>query len=120
MKWLEIINVRCAGQVNEVYSQIDLKQALHRTGKETGLKRIRIYRHASLSRDISIHLFYESSELQVNKSELGLRLTASLKELGLVSHSLWMLEDDQQKSSEMVRSNKQAGVPSSQKRTSSV
>ncbi len=94
MKWLEIINLRSAGNRNQVQRQTGLDQIRHCCGKNGGPKRIRLYRQASLSRDISIHLFFEDGERHIEKSETGLRLSASLKEYGLVNHSLWILEDD--------------------------
>ena len=93
MEWLEIINIRSSNLGNQVNDLCDFKEGLHRFGKKTGLKEVRFYRHASLKSDVSIHLFFESNEKQADKSELGIRLIASLKELGLVNHSLWVLED---------------------------
>ncbi len=98
MKWLEIISLRSAGNGIGGDDEIELGETLFGSRKEEGLKKIRLYRHASLGRDISLHLFHEGSRDEVRKSELGLRLAASLKESGLVSHSLWVLEENRMKS----------------------
>ena len=60
------------------------------------------FRHATLKRDISLHLLYEGSEEKVKKSELGIQLAALFKEFGLVNHSLWVLEDDQTDSTTII------------------
>ena len=94
MEYLEIINVRCSNMGNEVLSQFNLEKIVRDAEKEDGLKDIQLYRNASLWSDTSIHIFHKSSEHQARKSEFGLHLTASLKEFCLVSHSLWLLEEN--------------------------
>jgi hypothetical protein len=98
MGYLEIINVRCSNKGNEVLSQFNLEKIVGAAEKEDGLKYIQLYRNASLRSDISIHILHKSSEHQARKSEFGLHLAASLKEFCLVNHSLWLLEENWQKS----------------------
>ena len=96
MKWLEVISVRNASNGRDVHSELDLTKALKRSEAEIGLRRIQLFRHATLKRDISIHLIFENDNLKEEKSELGLQLTALFEQFGLVNHTLWVLEDDLQ------------------------
>lgn len=58
--------------------------------QEKGLKEIKIYRHATVDSDLSIHLYWESDEVEKHGSTLGLHLVSSLKEFGRINHSIWI------------------------------
>jgi hypothetical protein len=96
MEYLEIIHVRCSNKGNKALSQFNLEKIVRDAEKEDGLKHIQLYRNASLRSDTSVHIFHKSSEHLARKSEFGLHLAVSLKEFCLVSHSLWLLEEDWQ------------------------
>jgi len=51
---------------------------------------IKIYRHAFLDTDLSVHLFWTSDRPEQNGSALGIRLAQALKDFGLVDHSVWI------------------------------
>jgi len=51
---------------------------------------VKIYRHAALETDLSVHLHWESERPERNGSALGLRLAQAFKEFGLVHHSIWV------------------------------
>lgn len=54
-----------------------------------GLADIKTYRQASLERDFSLHLFWDSERLEPNGSAPGLPLAQALKKSGRVDHSGW-------------------------------
>jgi len=89
VKWIETINLRSAGTPRE-----RIEQKVPRSVSEQDRSRIpvsiRVYRHATLDTDLSIHLLFESPGPEARPSALGQRLASALKEFGLVSHSMWI------------------------------
>ncbi len=51
---------------------------------------VKIYRHAALDTDFSIHLRYDAQTNENDFSVLSERLSAALKEFGLVNHTVWI------------------------------
>ena len=60
--------------------------------KQRGLAEIRIYRHAALESDVSIHLYWETVDFKPNGSTVGLHLVRSLGDFGLIDHTTWIQE----------------------------
>lgn len=89
MKWVEIIKLRCAGKAPE---PLQAFLTVIAGNAQPGLTEMRIYRHAAWETDWSLHLHWESGELEQDGSELGLRLSQALKDFGLVDHSTWTEE----------------------------
>jgi hypothetical protein len=89
MKWLEVIKLRSAGKDSEL-----LKEFLFSIIKfsQSELVEMKIYRHAVLGSDLSIHLDWESERPEQNGSGLGLHLAQALKEFGLIDHTIWVEE----------------------------
>ena len=89
MNWLEVIKLRSAekgsGMLDELFISIS-------KADQRGLVKIRTYRHAALDRDFSVHLYWKSKQPEPNGSALGLRLAQTLKEFGLIDHSVWIEE----------------------------
>jgi hypothetical protein len=54
---------------------------------------VHIYRHATLTNDLSIHLHLKSSD-DAQRSILGTHLAQALQEHGMVEHTVWF-EDAQ-------------------------
>ncbi len=91
MKWIEIITLRSADMGKG--STVDQVSRLAAEGKGSdNRERIKIYRHAVLNTDISIHLLHKSRPMEPRPSPLGQQLAAALKEFGLVSHNVWIEE----------------------------
>ncbi len=90
MKWLEVIRLRSTEESSGL-----LKKILRSISpiKQPGLAGVKIYRHASLETDLSIHLQWHSDRPERDGSAPGLHLAHALKEFGLVDHSLWMEEE---------------------------
>jgi len=87
MKWIEIIKLRSAGKAPE-----PLKGFLSGLTKDgqPGLTEIRLYRHAAWGTDLALHLYWESEKPKKGGSSLGIRLSQTLAEFGLVDHSVWI------------------------------
>ena len=85
MNRIEIIRIRLAQSRNdEMLSEIlELARGLDRSV-------MRIYRHAVMDSDISIHLHFSSSDSAEGISDLGSYLVSRLKGVGLVNHSTWV------------------------------
>ena len=88
MKFLEVIELRSAD-----FHRTDLEPVVHRLIKDVSEKagehNITAYCHMTIDTDFRIHLVHESMEAQSQGSPLGLQLAVTLKEYGLVNHSLW-------------------------------
>ena len=89
MKWVEIIELR-AVENNQELLESQLQQLIHQVDKEANTPAIKTYHRVMLDTDVSIHLVHDSTTVERNGSPLGLRLASSLKEFGLVNHSLWV------------------------------
>ena len=88
MKWLEIIKLRSAGV--EEGSLEEFLRSLVKSGQGEESVEIKIYRHAALQHDLSVHLHWESDRIEPNGTDLGLRLAQTFKEFGLIDHSIWI------------------------------
>ena len=91
MKWLEIIKLRSAGNGDGL--RAELLRFIAEVDQEGGSVSIKAYRHAALESDLSVHLRWESDGPDQHGSALGLRLVQSLKEFGLIDHSVWIEEE---------------------------
>jgi hypothetical protein len=89
MNWLEVIKLRSAekgsGMLDELFMSVS-------KANQRGLVKIKTFRHAALDGDLSVHLYWESKQPEQNGSALGLRLAQTLKEFGLIDHSVWIEE----------------------------
>jgi hypothetical protein len=88
MKWVEIIRLRSAGNYKGLLE--GLSPEIANSDKKMGLVEMKIYRHASLETDLSLHLYWESEKPGQNGSSLGIRLVQAFKEFGLIDHSIWV------------------------------
>ena len=91
MKSVEIITLRSSGNINKQFVDELLKGVRESdTDMPNGLIEIRIYHHAVVETDLSIHIYWKSELGSQDKSPLGLRVSSALKPLGLLSHSVWV------------------------------
>ncbi len=93
MKWVEIISLRCPGNidtrfVDELFKDISESDLPTDTPKH--LVEIKVYHHSVVETDLSIHIFWESEPGSQNKSALGARVCFALEPLGLLNHSVWI------------------------------
>jgi hypothetical protein len=88
MKWLEIIEIRAAGGQREVVES-QLQNLINEFKKEANIKAIKIYCNVILESDLSIHIFHNSPISESGCSAVCNRLVSSLKDYGLVNHTVW-------------------------------
>jgi len=93
MKWVEIISLRCAANIDASFVNELLKgisESDSATDTPEHLVEIRVYHHSIVETDLSIHIYWKSEPGSQNKSLLGLRFSSALKPLGLLNHSVWI------------------------------
>ncbi len=89
MKWLEILHLRSnADQSLESISEL-VKQALVNDQISNSQNRS-IYRRQMVEGDLSVILEFKFGGEVKPPSDLGLRLSSSLREFGRVDHSVWL------------------------------
>jgi len=89
MKWIEIIELRSAGNTRkqlETHLQELIKQMEKKTEKQT----VKLYTRMVIDTDVSIHLLHDSSNVNNRGSSLGITLVSALKSYGLVNHTIWI------------------------------
>jgi hypothetical protein len=96
MNWIEIIELRSAGDELEALKQTLTRMVL-KADRNGGLQKIALYHNALVETDISIHLQWETGKKTPAKSNLGLRLTSALDEFGRVIHSIWIEDEGEKK-----------------------
>jgi len=67
-----------------------LKKLIVEMDRETKMQAIKSYSRVLIDSDFSIHLFHDSKNVEKIGSPLGLRIASSLKEFGLVNHTIWI------------------------------
>jgi hypothetical protein len=88
MKWLEIIELRSVGTRNEL-EESKLKYIINELSKSIKQVSVKIFNHAALESDYSIHLYHNSNHIEKSGSSLGLHLASELKNYAMVNHSIW-------------------------------
>ena len=88
MKRLEIIHLRLAGALPTGLSD-EIRQSTTNMGDAT---LIRLYWRVNVESDVAIHLHLEESGPDNQASDLAVRLAASLREYGMVDHTVWVEE----------------------------
>jgi hypothetical protein len=91
MKWLETIGLRCAGN-REKTVVMDLLQNITVLEEAAGRVGVEVYQSALVENDLSIHIHGGSETFSHGKSSIGLSLTRTLRQFGLISHSVWVNE----------------------------
>ena len=94
MNWIEIITLRSNGNVQESLIR-ELLKPVAEDEESNGLIAMKIYRNAWINTDMSVHLHWKSTPAELRGSAMGLRLVQTLKEFGLVNHSIWVEERKQ-------------------------
>lgn len=89
MKWLEIIELRSVDR-DRVLNELDLMSLVDEADPGSKLQESKLYVHGTVETDMSVNLIYDSENVDTRGSPLGLRLTSTLREFGLVNHSVWV------------------------------
>jgi len=87
--WLEIIEIRAVGSNQELLAS-QLRSLRNELKKNADLKDVKIYRRAMPESDYGIHLFHSSKKVDIGCSPICIQLTHSLKDFGLVNHTVWI------------------------------
>ena len=93
MKRLEIIHLRLAGNA-PANLLTDIRRSVFASA-ETDT--VRLYFHATIPTDLSVHIRTETKTRDKNTSDLGLCLAAALREFGMVQHTVWIEDQIEQK-----------------------
>lgn len=89
MAWLETIEIRAVGS-NRNLLESQLRDLVNEVNQDANLQAIKVYRHEMLETDFSIHLFHDSQKADTRCSTICTRLIPSLKDFGLVNHTVWI------------------------------
>lgn len=89
MRRIEIIHLRVNGTRSVEAARDLLKQALKTDLNEIS-QSVNIYHHQSIEEDLCVILNWKTAEMTKSWYDLGLHLTAALKEFGWVDHSIWI------------------------------
>ena len=89
MKCVEVITLRSLARVN-IESMDELLRQVFKAKLSGFTPEIRVYRHSTVETDFSIHIYWETKEQHPKETPLGHQLTDGLKELGLLTHSVWV------------------------------
>ena len=92
-KRLEIIHLRLAGNTSASLIN-DIRRSVFAGAEKAA---VRFYFHETISTDLSVHIHTETKTRNVQTSRLGLRLTAELREYGMVQHTVWIEEQSEPK-----------------------
>ena len=88
MKWLEIIEIRTAGLLNQEL-QCALSDLIEEMSQEPEHTMIRVYKSYTVGNDYSIHLAHGKDRPNAAGSAMGVHVADSLKNYGLVNHHVW-------------------------------
>lgn len=88
MRRLEIIHLRLAGDRPPGLAD-DIRRSI---AAEVDLESVWVYHHATVPSDLGVHLHLQVDDPEGRPSDLGVRLAASLRELGMVEHTVWLEE----------------------------
>ena len=89
MKWVEIITLRSPSNINTRIVDELLRQ-IGGSDAPKHLVQIKTYHHSVVETDLSIHIHWDSEPGSQSKSPLGLKLSYALRNMGLLSHSVWV------------------------------
>jgi hypothetical protein len=56
---------------------------------------IRLYQHAAVETDLAVHIHIAGTPANPVVTELGARFASGLREYGMVEHTVWIEQDDE-------------------------
>ena len=91
MRWIEIIALRSAkGDMGALDTGL-LFSIIHNYQTKR-LKEVKVYRHATMETDLSVHIHWDSNGVDPMRSKVAQHLIQVLEEYGLINHSVWIEE----------------------------
>ncbi len=88
MESIEIIEIRLSQNLNEVLEK-EIGKVINEVLKNETEYTLKLYNKFQLKSDYLIIIFHKQKLPGNKKSELGQRLKISLKEFGMINHSVW-------------------------------
>jgi hypothetical protein len=97
--WLEIIELQAGNDTGRKFHHMleELKMDLT---ESSDVHNVKFFSNLSVENDFSIHLVHKSSLPETGGSPIGLYITSSLREFGLVNHQIWCEMDRNENSLE--------------------
>jgi hypothetical protein len=107
MRWMETIKVQSAtGKEHSAESELTaLARDVQENPGRQGLRKATVSRHAAVPGCFALNLFWDTDP-HLEGSLLGMSLAQSLKEFGLVDHSVWIEAGNKREGEENVRPQK--------------
>ncbi len=92
MRWIETIKVQSAtGKEQAIENELNvLAREAQKSLNCQGLREAIVSRHVSVPGNLAIRLLWDTACPQIQGSLLGLSLAQSLRDCGLVDHSVWI------------------------------
>ena len=87
MRWLELIHLRPSG-AEAATARARVAEMRRELARAPGLAELHVYSQAL---DLSVHLVWHGAP-GAGRTSLGIAVAESLRELGLVNHSIWKEE----------------------------
>lgn len=85
MKITEIIHVRLSAGIPQSLSE-KIRKSIR---AEASAKIFTIFQRDNLKSDLAVHIHRNEDSSQIGPSQFGIHLASSLKEYGLVDHTVW-------------------------------
>jgi hypothetical protein len=88
MRWIEIIEVRSRRGCND-----ELEEMLNVLVQDINANNeacIRVYKCMRLETDFRINIYHDSDVVDINGSQLGLRIESLVRGLGMANHRIWI------------------------------
>lgn len=89
MAYLEIIEIR-AVRSNRELLESQLQLLSKELNQHKDLQAVKVYKSVMLETDFSMHLFHNSEKADSSCSSICTQLIPSLKDFGLVNHTIWI------------------------------
>jgi hypothetical protein len=89
MKCIEIITLRSPAIISIEFLDALLGQ-IRNSDIPKQLVELKIYHHAVVETDLSMHIHWESEKECRHKSSIGLMIFTALRNMGLLNHSVWI------------------------------
>lgn len=98
MKWIEMIKIQAAsGQGGILNDELTtLVQTMQRHSDCQGLTKISFCQHGTVPDCFALHLWWETTSPEHQGSKTALGLMESLRNFGLLYHSVWIEQEEKQ------------------------
>ncbi len=88
MSWLEVIHLRMTDRQKEQCT-LTVQHLVNEAKREGVCRKIKLYKRELVDTDLSIHLIYDTQQVEMSGSSLGIRIATALKKFGMINHTVW-------------------------------